>query len=40
VRVVDQGIGIEPWIGHHAVDQVVYDGRDAIDTAEPLIKAA
>src|SRR5947199_6661813 len=40
VRLVDQGIGVEPRIGHHAVDQVVYDGRDAIDTAEPLIKVA
>src|SRR5436309_13867389 len=38
VRVVDQGIGIEPRIGHHAVDEVVYDGRDAVDTAEPLVK--
>src|SRR5438552_5923268 len=39
VRVVDQGIGVEPRISHHAVDEVVYDGRDAVDTAEPLIKA-
>jgi hypothetical protein len=39
VRVVDQGIGVEPGIGHHAVDEVVYDGRDAVDTAEPLVKA-
>ena len=38
VRVVDQGIGVEPRIGHHAVDEVVYDGRDAVDTAEPLVK--
>src|SRR5258707_7160335 len=38
VRVVDQGIGIEPRIGHHAVDEVVHDGRDAVDTAEPLVK--
>src|SRR5258707_7687104 len=39
VRVVDQGIGVEPRIGHHAVDEVVYDGCDAVDTAEPLVKA-
>src|SRR5205814_7241331 len=38
VRVIDQGIGIEPRIGHHAVDEVVHDGRDAVDTAEPLVK--
>ena len=38
VRVVDQGIGIESRIGHHAVDEVVHDGRDAVDTAEPLVK--
>ena len=38
VRVVDQRIGVEPRIGHHAVDEVVYDGRDAVDTAEPLVK--
>src|SRR5207302_4718585 len=38
VRVVDQGIGVEPRIGHHAVDEVIYDGRDAVDTAEPLVK--
>src|SRR6266566_2025026 len=38
VRVVDQGIGVEPRIGHHTVDEVVYDGRDAVDTAEPLVK--
>src|SRR5947208_10821975 len=38
VRVVDQGIGVKPRIGHHAVDEVVYDGRDAVDTAEPLVK--
>ena len=38
-RVVDQGIGVEPRIDHHAVDEVVYDGRDAVDTAEPLVKA-
>src|SRR2546425_4298200 len=30
VRVVDQGIGVEPRIGHHAVDEVVYNGRDAV----------
>src|SRR5438067_12726204 len=39
VRVVDQGIRVEPGIGHHAVDEVVYDRRDAVDTAEPLVKA-
>src|SRR5262249_7480036 len=33
VRLVDQGIGVEPRVGHHAVDEVVYDGRDAVDTA-------
>ncbi len=33
VRIVDQGIGVEPRVGHHAVDEVVYDGRDAVDTA-------
>ena len=38
VRVVDQGIGVEPRVGHHTVDEVVYDGRDAVDTAEPLVK--
>src|SRR5258705_5225845 len=38
VRVIDQGIGVEPRVGHHTVDEVVYDGRDAIDTAEPLVK--
>src|SRR6266436_10110887 len=38
VRVVDQGIGVEPRIGHRAVDEVVYDGRDAVDTSEPLVK--
>src|ERR1700692_2814537 len=38
VCVVDQGIGVEPRIGHYAVDEVVYDGRDAVDTAEPLVK--
>ena len=32
VRIVNQGIGIEPPIGHHAVDEVVHDGRDAVDT--------
>jgi hypothetical protein len=37
-RVVDQGIGVEPRVGHHTVDEVVYDGRDAVDTAEPLVK--
>src|SRR5205807_9796772 len=36
VRVVDQGIGVEPGIGHHAVGEVVYDRRDAVDAAEPL----
>jgi hypothetical protein len=30
--------GRQARIGHHAVDEVVYDGRDAVDTAEPLIK--
>jgi hypothetical protein len=38
VRVVDQRIGVEPRVGHHTVDEVVYDGRDAVDTAEPLVK--
>src|SRR5437879_9191706 len=38
VRIVDQGIGVEPLIGHYAVDEVVYDGRDTVDTAEPLVK--
>src|SRR6266403_1532992 len=38
VRVVDQGIGVEPRGGHHTVDEVVYDGRNAVDTAEPLVK--
>src|SRR3979411_3060429 len=33
VRIVDQGMGVEPRVGHHAVDEVVYDGRDAVDTA-------
>src|SRR3954471_11010665 len=39
VRVVDQGIGVEPLISHHAVDEIVYDGRDAVDTAQALVKA-
>src|SRR5258708_23953108 len=39
VRLVDQGIGVEPQIGHHAVDEVIYDGSDAGDTAKPLVKA-
>src|SRR5262249_36622223 len=38
MRFVDQGIGVEPRIGHHTVDEIVYDGRDAVDTAEPLVK--
>src|SRR5216683_217497 len=38
VRFVDQGIGVEPLVGHYAIDEVVYDGRDAVDTAEPLVK--
>src|SRR5258705_5633896 len=38
VRVVDQGIGVEPGVGHHTVDEAVYDGRNAVDTAEPLVK--
>jgi len=33
VRIVDQGIGVEPLVGHYAVDEVVYDGRNAVDTA-------
>jgi hypothetical protein len=33
VRIVDQGIGVEPLVGHYAIDEVVYDGRDAVDTA-------
>src|SRR5947208_9702619 len=38
VRFVDQGIRVEPRVGYHTVDEVVYDGRDAVDTAEPLVK--
>src|SRR5216683_3899054 len=38
VRFVDQGIGVEPLVRHYAIDEVVYDGRDAVDTAEPLVK--
>jgi hypothetical protein len=33
VRVVDQGISVEPRVGHHAVDEVVYDSRNAVDAA-------
>src|SRR5437660_12831464 len=36
VRLVDQGIGVEPRIGHQAVDEVIYDGRDAVAAAEAL----
>src|SRR5437868_3265527 len=31
VRIVDQEIGVEPRVGHYAIDEVVYDGRDAVD---------
>ena len=36
---------IYPWVriqarvGHDAIDEVIHDGGDAVDTAEPLVKA-
>jgi hypothetical protein len=33
VRFVDPGIGVEPLVGHYAIDEVVYDGRNSVDTA-------
>ena len=38
--MVDQGIGIEPPMGHHAVDAVVHDDHDAVDTTEPARKGS
>ena len=38
MRFVHEGIGIQSRIDHDSVDQVVYDGSDAVDTAKSIVK--
>jgi hypothetical protein len=38
MRLVNGGIGIQSWIDHDSVDEVVYHGGDAIDATKSFIQ--
>jgi hypothetical protein len=39
MRLVYPWVCIQAGIDHDPVDEVIYNGSDAVDTAEPVIKA-
>jgi hypothetical protein len=38
MRFIDSGVSVEARIDHDPVDEVIYNGRDAIYTPQPLVK--
>jgi len=38
VGVVDLGIGVQPWVIHHSVDEIINHGGDGEDPAESFVE--
>src|SRR5215212_9614445 len=38
VGFVHTRVGIQPWVGHDPVDEVIDDGSDVVDASEPIVE--